>query len=343
MSHNARYDAIVVGARCAGSPTALLLSRQGYRVLLVDRDEFPSDTVSTHMIHPPGIRRLQRWGLLDRLTATNCPAIEQYKYDFGFFSIGGRPRAANGVMAAYGPRRTVLDKMLLDAAAEAGAEIREGFVVEEVVFDDGQVTGLRGRTKSGASVTDARVIVGADGRHSIVAKAVRPEQYNEKPPLQATYYTYWSDLPVEGFEIYIRPFRGWGTIPTHDDLTLVVMGWPYAEFDANKRDIEATYLNSFELAPEFADRVRRAKRQAPFRGAAIPNFFRKPFGPGWALVGDAGYIKDPVTAWGISDAFRDANWRLTPSTTGSLNVGPSTTRWLAIRSSATISRKRCST
>ena len=139
-----------------------------------------------------------------------------------------------------------------------------------------------------------------------MAKAVRPEQYNEKPPLQAGYYTYWSNLPAEGFEIYIRPHRGWGVIPTHDDLTLVVIGWPYAEFDTNRKDVEGSYLRSLELAPEFAERVRRATREAPFSGAATPNFFRKPFGPGWALVGDAGYIKDPVTAWGISDAFRDA-------------------------------------
>ena len=207
----------------------------------------------------------------------------------------------------YGPRRTILDKILVDAAAEAGAEVREAFTVEEILFEDGRVTGVRGHTRGDEAVVErARVVIGADGRHSLVAKAVRPEQYNDKAPLQAGYYTYWSDLPAKSFEVYIREHRGWGVVPTHDGLTLVVIGWPYAQFEASKKDVEGTYLTSLELAPEFAERVRRAKREAPFRGAAVPGFFRKPFGPGWALVGDAGYNKDPVTAWGISDAFRDA-------------------------------------
>lgn len=301
------YDVIVVGARCAGSPTAMLLARKGYKVLLVDRDRFPSDTLSTHMVHPPGIAWLQRWELLDRLIATGCPAIERYKYDFGYFTISGRPRPADGIGVGYGPRRTILDKLLVDAAAEAGAEFREGFTVEEILFEDGRVTGVRGHAQDGKSIEErARVVIGADGRHSLVAKAVRPEHYHEKPALQAAYYTYWSNLPAEGFEAYVRPNRGWGVIPTHDDLTLVVIGWPYAEFEKNKGHVEETYLQALELAPEFAERVRGAKREAPFRGGAVPNFFRKPFGHGWALVGDAGYTKDPVTAWGISDAFRDA-------------------------------------
>ncbi len=301
------YDAIVVGARCAGSPTAMLLARKGHKVLLLDRDTFPSDTLSTHMVHAPGIAALQRWGLRDRLAATGCPAIQRYKFDFGPFTIAGRPRSIEGVDVGYGPRRTILDKLLVDAAADAGAEVREDFTVEEILVEDGRVIGIRGHAQGGQSITErARVIIGADGRYSLVAKTVRPEQYNEKPPLQCGYYTYWSNLPAEGFEIFIRPHRGWGVIPTHDNLTLVVIGWPHAEFETNKKDVEGSYLKSLELAPEFADRVRRARREAPFRGAGVPSFFRKPFGPGWALVGDAGYNKDPVTAWGISDAFRDA-------------------------------------
>ena len=301
------FDAIVIGARCAGSPTAMLLARAGCRVLLVDRSEFPSDTLSTHMIHPPGVRHLQRWGLLDRLVATGCPAIERYSFDFGPFTLSGRPQPVEDVDVAFGPRRTVLDKLLLDAASEAGAEVREGFVVEDLLFEDGTVAGIRGHARSGRSVTErARIVIGADGRYSTVAKAVWPEQYQERPPLQAGYYTYWRDLPAEGFEVYARHFRGWGAIPTHDGLTLVVVGWPYAEFEANKHDPEAAYLRSLDLAPAFAERVRAARREAPFRGGFVASYFRKPFGPGWALVGDAGYNKDPVTAWGISDAFRDA-------------------------------------
>lgn len=301
------YDAIVVGARCAGSPAAMLLARKGRDVLVVDRATFPSDTISTHLIHPPGVAALRRWGLLDPLVATGCPPIDTYAFDFGPITIAGAP-GTDDEPVAYAPRRTVLDKLLVDAAAEAGAEVREGFTVVNIVFEDGRVTGVRGRSKGGQTVTEhAQVVIGADGIHSLVAQAVGPEQYNEKPPLNASYYAYWSGLPMNGrFEAYIRPNRGFAAWPTNDGLTLVICGWPFAEFDANKKDVEGNYLKVFELVPAFADRIRAAKREAPYVGTGVPNFFRKPFGPGWALVGDAGYNKDFITAQGIQDAFRDA-------------------------------------
>src|SRR5581483_9671671 len=158
MTEN-RYDVIVVGARCAGSPTAMLLARAGYRVLAVDRATFPSDTISTHLVHPPGVAALRRWGLLDRLKATGCPPIDTYMFDFGPFAITGSP-GTEGAPVAYGPRRTVLDKLLVDAATEAGAEVREGFTVSDVVIDDGRVVGVRGHGRNGALVTErARVVV----------------------------------------------------------------------------------------------------------------------------------------------------------------------------------------
>jgi flavin-dependent dehydrogenase len=305
------YDAIVVGARCAGSPTAMLLARRGYTVLLVDKATFPSDTMSTHFIHPPGVAALKRWGLLDQLAATGCPPVMRYSYDFGPVVVGGSPRPVDGNATAYGPRRTVLDALLVEAAAAAGAEVRTGFTVEALVFDDdGAVTGIRGHARDGVSVTErAQVVIGADGKHSRVAKAVGAQRYNEVAPLQSGYYAYWSDLPADGFDIHVRAegSRGWGTIPTHDGLTCVVAGWPQREFKANRGDVERSYLQSFELAPEFAERMRGATRESRFVGTAdLPNFFRRPYGPGWALVGDAGYHKDPITAFGISDAFRDA-------------------------------------
>jgi flavin-dependent dehydrogenase len=301
------YDAIVVGARCAGSPTAMLLARRGYRVLVVDKATFPSDTISTHLIHPPGVAALRRWGLLDRLVATGCPPIDTYAFDFGPFTITGSPGTAEAPVS-YGPRRTVLDKLLVDAAAEAGAEVREGFTVEDVVLEDGRVTGVRGHDKGGATVTEhARVVVGADGLHSKVAQAVRPEQYDEKPPLNASYYTYWSGLPMDGrFEAYVRDDRGFAAWPTNDGLTLVIAGWTYSKFAENRQDIERHYHETLEDAPAFAGRVRGAKREERFVGLSVPNYFRKPFGPGWALVGDAGYHKDFITAQGIQDAFRQA-------------------------------------
>jgi flavin-dependent dehydrogenase len=301
------YDVIVVGARCAGAPTGMLLARHGYRVLVVDRASFPSDTVSTHLVHPPGVSALDRWGLLDRVVDTGCPPIDTYAFDFGPFTLTGTP-GTSASPVAYAPRRTRLDVLLVDAAAEAGAEIREGFTVTEILVEDGVVIGIRGHSKGGPAVTElAPVVVGADGLHSLVARAVQPEQYAEKPPLLCGYYSYWSGLPMHGrFETYIRPDRGFAAWPTNDDLTLVIGGWPYREFERNRSDIEGNYLQMFELAPPFADRIRAATREERIVGTSVPGYFRKPFGPGWALVGDAGYNKDFITAQGIQDAFRDA-------------------------------------
>jgi 2-polyprenyl-6-methoxyphenol hydroxylase-like FAD-dependent oxidoreductase len=285
----------------------MLLARKGYKVLVVDRATFPSDTLSTHIVHPPGVASLRRWGLLERVTATGCPPIHTYAFDFGPFTISGAP-GSDETPVAYAPRRTVLDKLLVDAAAEAGAEVREGFTVAEVVVSDGRVTGIRGHGRDGGTVTEqARVIVGADGRHSSVARAVAPEQYHERPPLLCGYYSYWRGLPMDGrFETWIRPERGFAAWPTNDDLTLVIGGWPYAELEANRDDIEGNFLAMLEMAPAFAERVRAGRREARFVGTAVPNYFRRPYGPGWALVGDAGYNKDFITAQGMHDAFRDA-------------------------------------
>jgi 2-polyprenyl-6-methoxyphenol hydroxylase-like FAD-dependent oxidoreductase len=301
------YDAIIVGARCAGAPTAMLLARAGYKVLVVDRSTFPSDTISTHVVHPQGVAALARWGLLDRLVATGCPPIDTYVFDFGPLVITGKPGTLDSPVA-YCPRRTILDKLLVDGAVEAGAEVREGFIVDEILREDGIVTGISGRNSDGTTVTEkARIVIGADGRNSLVAKAVGPEQYNERPEYVCAYYAYWSGLPINGrFETYIRPEHGFAAAPTHDGLTLVVGGWPRAQFEEKKHDLDASYLSLFAMAPEFAERIRGARRESKIFGAVSPNFFRKPFGRGWALVGDAGYTKDPITAQGITDAFRDA-------------------------------------
>lgn len=300
------YDVIVVGARCAGSPTAMLLARKGYRVLLLDRASFPSDTVSTHIVHPRAVAALARWGLLDRLAATGCPPMHAYAYDFGPFTLEGAPGNADSPVA-YCPRRVVLDKILVDVAMEAGAELREGFSVDEVLREEGRVVGVRGSHNGESVAVHARLVIGADGRNSSVAEAVGAERYNEKAPLLALYYAYWSGLPMHGrFETYIRPHRGFAAADTHDGLTMIVAGWPRAEFAMVKRDIEASFESLFALAPSFAERMRGAKRETRFAGAITPNYFRTPFGSGWALVGDAGYIRDPITGQGILDAFRDA-------------------------------------
>jgi 2-polyprenyl-6-methoxyphenol hydroxylase-like FAD-dependent oxidoreductase len=303
------YDVIVVGARVAGAPTALLLARAGHRVLLVDRDIFPSDTLSTHYIHQPGVASLKRWGVLDRVLATGVPPVREAILDFGPVTLTGWGPAVDGEAWAYCPRRTLLDKILLDAAAAAGAEVREGFSIQDLVWDGGRVAGMRGRSRSGATVTEqSRVVVGADGMRSPVARAVQAPVYHEKPPLTCWYYSYFSgvDLPNMVYQA-VRDGAVVAAFPTNDDLTVLVAGLRNAEFHAYRSDIEGTFNRTLALAPALAERAAAARREERWVGTAdIPNFFRKPHGPGWALVGDAGYHKDPITGYGITDAFRDA-------------------------------------
>jgi 2-polyprenyl-6-methoxyphenol hydroxylase-like FAD-dependent oxidoreductase len=285
----------------------MLLARKGYRVLVVDRATFPSDTVSTHILHPLGVKALSKWGLIDSLASTGCPPIHTYAFDFGSFTIAGVPGTSDAPVA-YCPRRTILDKLLVEAADQGGAEIREGFAVEEILVEEGRVAGIRGRSKHGDPIVErAQVVVGADGRRSIVAAAVQAKHYDERPPLLAAYYAYWSGLRMDGrFETYIRDRRGFAAAPTHDDLTVVIVGWPIAELAEFKKDIEGNYLETIALAPAFADRLRGARRHARFAGMFVPNYFRKPYGAGWTLVGDAGYDRDFITGQGITDAFHDA-------------------------------------
>ena len=302
------YDAIVVGARCAGSPTALLLARQGYRVLLVDRAIFPSDTMSGCTIHQPGVARLRRWGLLDKLIASDCPPLTEFAFDVGPFALTGTQPAADGESTAYRPRRTVLDKILVDAAIGAGVEVREGFSVQEVLGDGDRVTGIRGRARGGVTLTErAHLVIGADGLRSIVARSVQAPTYHSQPTLTCNYYSFWSGVPVPGPELYVRDGRFVVAVPTHDGLTIINAAWPREEFHTVRADIEGSYFKALDLAPGLAERVRSGRREERFVGTGdVPNFFRKPFGLGWALVGDSGYHKDPITAQGMTDAFRDA-------------------------------------
>jgi flavin-dependent dehydrogenase len=311
MSHD--YDVVVVGARCAGAPTAMLLARQGHRVLAVDRARFPSDTLSTLVIHGRGVAALRRWGLLDQVVATGCPPIDRYVFNFGPFVLEGTPRPCEGISTAYAPRRTVLDSILADAARVAGAEVIEGFTVDEVLSEGGTVVGIRGHGEDGETVTArARVVVGADGWNSVVARAVDAPRYNTKPVLENAFYTFWRDLSVDAFTTILCGDRGMAVIPTNDDLHLVLVGCPFSQAREFRRNLDANYLATIDLAaeivPDLVGQLRAAERTERIVGGGVPNFFRTPFGPGWALVGDAAYTKDPVTAQGITDAFHSAEW-----------------------------------
>jgi 2-polyprenyl-6-methoxyphenol hydroxylase-like FAD-dependent oxidoreductase len=297
------YDAIIVGARAAGSPTAMLLARKGHRVLLVDRASFPSDALSTHYIHQPGIARLQRWGLLDRLVETGCPPVTRMTFDLGPFSLAAAPPPSDGVAEGFCPRRTVLDSLLLEAASEAGAEVRTGVAIDELLFDDGAVVGVR----ANGVEERARVVIGADGRNSFVARAVQAPEYEVRPGRTCAYYSYWAGAQSAGAELYPLDERMIITGPTNDGLQIVVAFWPRDEFKAVREDVEKSFLEAVALAPALAERLADGERADRFYGVAdLPFYYRRPYGRGWALVGDAGYHKDPITAQGITDAFRDA-------------------------------------
>jgi 2-polyprenyl-6-methoxyphenol hydroxylase-like FAD-dependent oxidoreductase len=302
------YDTIVVGARCAGSPLAMLLARKGYRVLLVDKATFPSDTLSTHSLTPDAVIYLQRWGLLDRLAATDTPPIHTQTLDAGSLVLRGTP--AGQVAPFYGPRRRVLDPLLLDAAAEAGAEVRMGFRVQELVWEGNQVTGIRGRTPDGAMVTElAPLVIGADGKHSFVARSVQASFYDDHPARTCSYYSYWSGVPAEDMTVYVRDHCDILVLPTNEGLTLLAVHRPQEKFHAFRTDIEGNFLRTLEQVPQLAERVRAGRREERFMGTAdLPFFFRQSHGAGWALVGDAGHTKDSIGGHGINDAFRDASF-----------------------------------
>ncbi|HEY3008206.1 MAG TPA: NAD(P)/FAD-dependent oxidoreductase [Micromonosporaceae bacterium] len=304
------YDVIVVGTRVAGAATAMLLARRGLRVLAVDRASFPSDTLSTHQLQVPGVARLRRWGLLDRLVAQGTPATRRVRFDAGGVTLEGTYPAYDGVDALYSPRRTVLDALLVDAAREAGVEVRERYAVEELLGDDHRVTGIRGarRGASGGRATDtARLVVGADGKRSLVARTVGARAYRSQPARTFAVYGYWSGLEDQGGELYQRPGLAVPAFPTNDGLTMICVLAPLDELTRFRRDPHGRVLEALDACGDLGERARDGVLVERLRFAPdLPQEFRVPHGPGWALVGDAGLVLDPISAMGISHAFRDA-------------------------------------
>jgi len=300
------FDAIIVGARVAGASTAMLLARKGLRVLVVDRAKFPSDTLSSHQLQPPGAVRLRRWGLLDALESAGTPPAREVRFRAGDAVLRG---AYPGAEALYSPRRTLLDALLVDAARAAGAEVRENTIVDDVLTADGRVIGIRCHAKGSPAATEhARIVIGADGKHSIVARTTKARTYHELAARSLAFYTYWQDVPLNTVELYSSDRRLAGAFPTNDGLTITYIGWPLAEFDRFRRDPMANVLATLDAAGSLGERVRAGQHVGPLRGTVdLPNAFRRPYGPGWALAGDAGLVMDSITGQGIGHALRDAD------------------------------------
>jgi 2-polyprenyl-6-methoxyphenol hydroxylase-like FAD-dependent oxidoreductase len=308
---SARWDVVVVGARVAGAATALLLARSGLRVLCLERARPGSDTVSTHALMRAGVLQLRRWGLLDAVVAAGTPAIRRTVFHYGTESVPVTLRPAFGVDALRAPRRTVLDSLLADAAAGAGATVRFGTAVTALCRDaDGRVTGVVTRDRRGRVRTErAGLVVGADGRDSLVAGAVGAEVLVAGRASSAFVYGYWADLPSDGYEWFYRPGSSAGTIPTNDGLTCVFVGAPPAAMD---RLVAAGgpggAVRCLAGPPGLlGPRLAAAERVGSLRHVrGRPAVLRRCSGPGWVLVGDAGYWKDPLSTHGMSDALRDA-------------------------------------
>ncbi len=307
----AKKDVLIVGARCAGAPLAMLLARKGFAVTAFDRCAFPSDTISTHFIWPVGVAALHRWSIWDSIRAGG-PAIchKWYASNPDSDKLAALD-SFDGVGYAISLRRFKLDALLVEAARQAGAEIREESKVDDLIMQHGSVVGIRGHdVRSGAPFEErARVVVGADGRNSFVARAVRAAKYNAVPSLTASYYTYVIDRETDPdlAELYTRPPREFLFTPTDDGLTMINLVIGSSLISEFRKSVEANFSAAFRPYPALAQRLQKATRVAPIKGAIhLPNQYRQSFGPGWALVGDAGYHRDPIRAQGIHDAFLDA-------------------------------------
>jgi 2-polyprenyl-6-methoxyphenol hydroxylase-like FAD-dependent oxidoreductase len=311
------YDVIVVGTRAAGASTAMLLARRGMSVLAVDRARFPSDTLSTHQVQVPGVACLRRWGLLDKVAAIT-PPTRQVKLDAGGVILEGSFPPCDRESALYSPRRTTLDALLVDAAHAAGAEVRENFRVEELAWVDGRVVGILGRSGTGATVTSkANLVVGADGKHSMIADTVQAPCYRRHAATTVASYSYWSGVGLSAGELYQRPGCAAAAFPTNDNLIMAYVATPIADFTEWRNDIERHYLETLDRCGDLGERLRCGHRVERIRTTPdLPNHVRVPCGPGWALVGDAGLVMDPVSAQGIGNGFVQAEWLAAALTAG---------------------------
>jgi len=305
------YDAIIVGGRCAGAATAMLLARGGMHVLLLEAARPGTDTLSTLALMRGGVLQLHRWGLLDAVVSAGTPAITstEFAYGDGIETVDIKP--GGGISALRAPRRTVLDTLLIEAARAAGAEVRIPARVTRVLTDGDRVCGIEG-IERGAGTSfhaTAPLVVGADGRNSTVAKAVGAPFRLRGEASSAVVYGYFPGLPRDRYHWAYRPGVAAGVVPTGDGLACVWAGTSSARFaQRGPGSLDASYRRLLiEAEPELGRSIGTAAPVGALRAfPGRPGWMRASAGPGWALVGDAGYFKDPITAHGITDALRDA-------------------------------------
>ncbi len=312
MFNRTRYDALIVGARCAGAATAMLLARSGLRVLAVDHGSYAADTLSTHALMRGGVLQLHRWGVLPRIVAAGTPPIRRTTFHYGntVSEVALKPR--EGIDALYAPRRTVLDRTLVDAAREADAEVRHGCIVTDLLRNRaGRVCGAMIQRADGRHTqVAADLVIGADGAGSTIARLVEAPVIRAGAHASATIYAHWADLPDTGYRWHYRPGLSAGVIPTNGGQHCIFVAIPQSLYREHANfGLASLYQRTVTgMLPDLAAAIAASHPESRLWTFPGRNgFLRQAHGPGWALVGDAGYFKDPLTAHGITDALRDAD------------------------------------
>lgn len=305
------YDAIVIGARCAGASTAMLMARHGARVLLIDRSAEGSDTLSTHALMRGAVMQLHNWGVLPAIIAEHTPPIRRTSFIYGEADpIDIDLSDSFGTQALYAPRRTVLDRQLVRAAREAGVDTIFGVSMAGVITgSNGRVEGVTIRGREGTHAIACDLVVGADGRNSPLARHVGAGTIKRGTNMSQVVFGYFRGLQQQSYRWFWGENCGGGVIPTNDGEACVFLSAAHdGPFDLRKVRGEAQFAEAASaMMPELAGDVATAKLVGKTRsfGGQVGHI-REACGNGWALVGDAGYFKDPITAHGITDALRDA-------------------------------------
>ena len=304
------YDVIVIGARVAGSVLATLLGQRGHRVLLLERARFPSDTLSTHFFRAPAFQTFERVGVFEDVQRTASALVSSFN-DVDGHVFSEPVEGLNGFNYYLCVRRITLDAILAQRVRhQPTVELREGAQMDKLIWEGGRVVGARWREGRCDFEANARVVVGADGFYSRVAKQVNPAVERSEPVRRAMYYIYYQGLehqPGPAAEFHFRGNHLVYVFPTDGELTLVAASVPIAEFDRFRRDPEGQLTAELEILPTLAPRLRRAERVGPVKGAGnIPGYMRVPYGPGWALAGDAEQVLDPWSGQGIDQASTHA-------------------------------------
>jgi len=323
-----RFDVIIVGGRCAGSPLAALLARQGLSVAVVERAAFPKDTLSTHIFQAPAINFLRRLGVLERVRQTGarmCNRVDLRQEDFhGSFDVARRSGDEGAFMSV---RRFVLDPILLDAAADAGAETLMSTTVVGLVRDGGRVVGVRTASDGAQRTLLAKLVVGADGRNSTVAPMVGARKYNVTPGERFGYWRFFADAdPGPDPPVIYHRWEGRFVIgmPSDAGLYQVILLPDMMFLNEFRRDREVAFMDHMRACSPVAATLTRARAEGKMLGMLrFESFLREPSGPGWALVGDAGHFKDPAPGQGISDAFRQVE-ALAPIIVRAIHEAPET-------------------